>query len=124
VLHHAPRKALVSEGESLCTQCREALLRGMDECERPGAKSWITDLTRDPGVPSQADLKWIEGDGARLLIANGVRAVINVHGGSAVARMGAKRWSKSAADNGVATYDCASIDEALEIAAEVASKAE
>jgi hypothetical protein len=38
--------------------------------------------------------------------------------------MGAKRWSKSASDNGVATYDCASMDEALEIAAEVASKAE
>jgi len=104
--------------------CRTALERALNECGRMRAKSFIADLTRDPGVPSQADLKWIEGDGARLLISNGVRAVINVHGGSAVARMGAKRWSKSAADNGVATYDCASLDDALEIAAEVASKAE
>lgn len=106
------------------TECRAALERALNECGRVRAKSWIADLTRDPGVPSQADLKWIEGDGARLLLANRIRAVINVHGGSAVAKMGAKRWSRSATDNGVATYDCASLEEALEIATEVASKAE
>ena len=54
---HAQQKALVSIWDSLCTpQFREALMRGMDECQRHGAKSWIVDMTGDPGVPSQPTL--------------------------------------------------------------------
>jgi hypothetical protein len=122
VLHHAPQKALVSEWESLCTpQFREALMRGMDECERLGAKSWIVDLTRDPGVPSQEDQNWIETFNAENAVRKGVRACINVHGASALSKMGARRWSKSASDKGMLIYDCGTLEEALEIAAQVAA---
>jgi hypothetical protein len=122
VVHYAAQKALVGEWESLCTpQFREALARAVKEAGRLGAKSWIVDLTRDPGVPTQADLKWIDSDCAQLSVDNGVKAVINVHGASALAKMGSRRWTKSASDNGMLTYDCASLEDALEIAATVAS---
>jgi hypothetical protein len=122
VYHHAPQKALVAVWESLCTpDFREALMRGMDECQRLGAKSWIIDLSLDPGVPSQEDQSWIETFNAQNSYDKGVRACINVHGASALAKMGSRRWSKSASDKGIATYDCSSLDEALAIAAQVAS---
>jgi hypothetical protein len=35
--------------------------------------------------------------------------------------MGSKRWSKSASDGGMSTYDCASLADALQLAADVAS---
>ena len=122
VVHHPSQRALVGEWESLSTpQFREALTRAVSEAGRLGAKSWIVDLTRDPGVPTQADLHWIATDCVHLCMDQGVRAVINVHGASALAKMGSKRWTKSASDNGMLTFDCASLEDALEIAAQVAS---
>jgi len=122
VVHHAAQKALVGEWVSLCTpQFREALIRAIDEAARLRAKSWIVDLTRDPGVPSQEDLQWVETFNVGNALSKGVTACINIHGASALARMGARRWTKSASDQGMLTHDCASLDEALEIAAQVAS---
>jgi hypothetical protein len=121
VVHYPAQKALVGEWESLCTaQFRAALMRAMDEAKRLGARSWIVDLTRDPGVPSQDDLKWIETFNVPNALSKGVTACINVHGASVIAKMGARRWSKSASEQGMLTYDCANLDQALEIAAQVA----
>ena len=121
-IFYAAQKGMHANWISLCTpDFRAAVERGLNECGRLGAKSWIVDLTRDPGVPSQADLKWIETDTAQLIEANDVKALINVLGQSSIARMGARRWSRSASANGMLTYDCASLEDALEIAAEVAS---
>ena len=121
VVHFPAQKALVGEWESLCTaQFRAALMRSMDEAKRLGAKSWIVDLTRDPGVPSQDDLKWIETFNVPNALRKGVTACINVHGASVIAKMGARRWTKSASEQGMLTYDCANLEEALEIAAQVA----
>src|SRR5688572_4179915 len=76
VLHYPAQKALLGEWLSLCTpQFRAALTRANEEAGRLGAKSWLVDLTRDPGVPSQGDLKWIETDCAKLSVHYGVRAV-------------------------------------------------
>jgi hypothetical protein len=122
VVHYPAQRALVGEWESLCTpQFRDALMRSMNEAQRLGAKSWIVDLTREPGVPSQDDLKWIETFNVANALRKGVVACINVHGASVIAKLGARRWNKSASDGGMLTYDCASLDEALEIAAQVAS---
>lgn len=122
VVHYVAQKALVGEWVSLCTpQFREALMRAMDEGARLGAKSWIVDLTRDPGVPSQEDLRWVETFNVGNALSKGVTACINVHGASVLARMGARRWTKSASEQGMLTYDCASLEEALQIAAQVAS---
>jgi len=122
VYFHAAEKAMHAAWISLSTpQFREALERGLNECGRLGAKSWIVDLTREPGVPTQADLAWIENDSREITFRNGVTAVINVHGASALAKLGSRRWTKAASDNGMITCDCASLDEALALAAEVAS---
>jgi hypothetical protein len=122
VVHYPAQKALLGEWESLSTpQFREALTRAVNEAGRLGARSWIVDLTRNPGVPTQADLAWIDTDCAQLSVRNGVKACINVHGASALAKMGSRRWSKAASDNGMQTYDCASLEAALELAAQVAS---
>ncbi len=122
VTHCAHEKALIGSWSSMTSgRFREALEKALLECGRLGARSWIVDLTGNPGVPSQADLGWIQAEGAALARDNGLRAVINVHGRSAVAAMGAKRWSKSATDAGLSTFDCASIADALALAAEVAS---
>ena len=46
VAHFAPQKALVATWFSMVTPCfREALERGLDECGRLGAITWITVLT-------------------------------------------------------------------------------
>ena len=122
VSHFTTQKALVATWLSMVTpHFRAGLEQGLNECGRVGAVTWIVDLTRNPGVPSQADLGWIESDCPALCQRNRIRAVINIHGKSAVATMGAKRWSKTASANGMATYDCSSLADALALAAEVAS---
>jgi hypothetical protein len=122
VEHHPGERALIGHWTSLCSaQFREAIQRGMKECGRLGAVSWIIDLTENPGVPSQADLAWIESTGVALAKKNGVRAIVNVHGQSRVASMGSKRWSKSATDGGLSTYDCANLVDALQLASDVAA---
>ena len=123
VVHHAPQRALVATWFSMTSgRFREALERGLDECGRLGAVTWIVDLTRNPGVPSQSDLGFIEQDCIEICERNHVLAVVNIHGSSAIASMGAKRWSKSANANGMTTYDCTSLADALTLAAEIASK--
>jgi hypothetical protein len=122
VVHYPAQKALVGEWVSLSTpQFREALMRAMDEAQRLGAKSWIVDLTREPGVPTQDDLRWVESFNVGNALRKGVIACINVHGASTLAKLGARRWTKSASEQGGLTYDCASLEEALEAAAQVAS---
>ena len=122
VTHHRAEKALVSTWHSMTTpQFREALERGLNECGRLGAPTWIVDLTRSPGVPSQADLAWINTDCVEIGLRNGIRAVIFGLGTSAIAAMGAKRWAKTVSENGLGTYDCKSLADALALAAEVAS---
>ena len=119
---HPAERALIGGWQSLCTpRFREALEKAMAEAGRVGAITWIVDLTRNPGVPSQADLAWIASTAVNLAKRNGVRAIVNVHGGSQLASMGSKRWSKSASDGGMSTYDCASLADALQLAADVAS---
>lgn len=122
VTHYTVQKALVGEWESLCTpDFREALMRSMDEGHRLGAMSWIVDLTRNPGVPSQEDQKWVETFNVGNALSKGVIACINVHGASAIAKMGSRRWTKSAGEQGMITGDCSTLEEALKVAAQVAS---
>ena len=83
-------------------------------------KTWLADLTRNPGVPSQSDLTWLANDCKSLTLDSGIRALINVHGTSAVAKLGSNRWSKGASAGGLVTADCFSLAEALELATEVA----
>ena len=114
VTHHPEARAVVAHWESLCTpDCRAAIERGSEECRRLGAKSWIVDLRRNPGVPSQEDLHWMGTAGVALAKKNGLAAVINVHGESALASLGSKRWSRSASEGGLASYDCHSLEDAL-----------
>lgn len=120
--YHPGERALIGHWQSLCTpQFREALERAMAQAGRLRAVSWLVDLTENPGVPSQADLAWIESTAVALAKKNGVRAIVNVHGQSKIASMGSKRWSKSATDGGISTYDCASMVDALQLASDVAS---
>ncbi len=119
---HPAERALIGHWQSLSSdRFREALEKAMLEAGKVGAVSWIVDLTSDPGVPSQADLGWIEAKAVGLAKRHGIRAIINAHGKSIVAKMGSKRWSKSASDGGLSTYDCASIADALQLAADVAA---
>jgi hypothetical protein len=121
-VHYPEARAVVAHWESLCTpECVPAILRGSEECRRLGARTWIVDLTRNPGVPSQADLHWMATEGVALTKRNRVTAIINVHGDSAVAAMGSKRWTRGASEGGIVTYDCRSLEDALELAASVAS---
>jgi hypothetical protein len=123
VEHHPEQKALVAIWESLSTpRFREAVERGMAECLKLGAKTWIVDLTHNPGIPFQEELDWIESEGASSLARKaGVVALVNVHGSSTIATIGARRWNASADKNGLTTYDCRSLHDALEIAADVAA---
>jgi hypothetical protein len=123
VSHYAEAKACVATWVALSSpQFREAVERGLNECGRLGAKSWIVDLSgENPGVPKQADVKWIETDCLTIAKRNGILAVINVLGASAIAAMGAKRWNKIVSAGGLSTYDCASLADALTLAADIAA---
>ncbi len=122
VVHHPDAKALVATWISMTTpHLREALERGLDECGRTGSLTWVVDLTKNPGVPSQADLNWIETACVEIGLRNRIRAVINILGTSAVAAMGAKRWSKTASANGLSTYNCTRLADALSLAAQIAA---
>jgi hypothetical protein len=123
VTHHPAAHACMATWTALSAPCfREAVTRGLNECGRLGARSWIVNLTLpSPGVPTQADVKWIETDAIELAKSNGILAVINVLGASAVATMGAKRWSKIVTAGGLSTYDCSSVSDALALATEIAS---
>jgi hypothetical protein len=120
-VHYPAQKAMHAIWLSLSTpDFRAAIERGLNECGRLGALTWIVDLTRDPGVPSQADLRWLEEDTAELTRGNGLKGLVNIHGASAIAKMGSRRWTKSASENGMSVYDCASLDDALQLSAEIA----
>jgi hypothetical protein len=122
VSHFPAQKALVGQWESLCTpDFRAALMRSMDEAQRLGAMSWIVDLTLNPGVPSQEDQKWVETFNVGNALSKGVIACINVHGASAITKMGSRRWTKSAGEQGMVTGDCSTLEEALKMAAQVAT---
>ena len=121
-VHYPEARAVVAHWESLCTDdCIAAIERGSEECRRVGAKSWIVDLTRNPGVPTQEALQWMGTTGVALAKKNGVAAVINVHGDSALASLGSKRWTKSASEGGLVTYDTSTLADALALAADVAA---
>lgn len=121
LLYHAAEKALVILWESLRTpQFREIVERGFRECGRLGVHSWIVDLTRDPGVPTQLDLQWTEENAPVLARRAGVCAILNVHGTVPVAKLGGKRWAKSAVSAGLETYECFSRNDALVLAAKLA----
>ena len=121
-VHYPEARAVVAHWESLCTsECCAAIQRGSDECRRLGAKSWIVDLTQNPGVPTQEALNWMSTTGVELAKKNGVLAVINVHGASALASLGSKRWTKSAGEGGLVTYDTHTLADALALAADVAA---
>jgi hypothetical protein len=124
VRHYPEAHACVASWEDLSSpQFREICTRGLGECGRLGARSWIVDLTgKNPGVPTQADLGWISSDCIEIAKDNGVVAVINVHGKSHIASMGAKRWSKLVGDGGLGSYDCSSVQDALTLAAEIAGE--
>jgi len=112
----------VAHWESLSSaELRTLIERGVQECGRLGAKTWIIDLTRNPGVPRQDDYAWMASTGVSLCKRNGVIAVINVHGESKLASLGSKRWSKNASAGGLATYDCQSMADALQLAADIAA---
>ena len=121
VTHHPDAHACMATWSALSAPCfREAVTRGITECGRLGAKCWIVNLTaKDPGVPSQADLQWIQTDCIQLAKDNGIVAVINVHGVSAVASMGAKRWNKLVNEGGLTTYDCSTVSDALALSTEI-----
>jgi len=75
VSHFPEQKTLVGDWESLCTgQFREALQRAAAEARLLGTKSWIADLTRDPGVPAQEDLRWVETFDVGNALSKGVTA--------------------------------------------------
>jgi len=121
VVHHREEKALVATWHCMTTpRFREALEKGLNECGRVGALTWVVDLSENPGVPSQADLNWIDTDCVEISRKSRIRAIINVLGSSAIATMGSKRWTKSASDRGLATYNCSTVADALSLAAEVA----
>jgi hypothetical protein len=122
VVHHPEARAVVAHWESLCTpERRGAIERAADECKRVGAKTWVADLTRNPGVPSQEDLVWMATGAVTLARKCGLVAMINVHGESALATLGSKRWTKGASDGGLSTYDCKSLTDALQLAADIAA---
>ena len=122
VRHYPEARACVATWEALSSpHFREAVERGLTECGRLGGKSWIVDLSGpSPGVPTQADLAWIQTDCLDVARNAGIRAVINVHGKSTVATMGAKRWNKMVSEGGLSTYDCTTLADALALADEVA----
>jgi len=122
VRHYPEAHACVARWEALSSpRFREVVERGLRECGRLGGKSWIVDLTGDdPGVPTQADLAWISNECIDIAKENGIRAVINVHGKSHIASMGAKRWAKLVDQGGLGSYDCSSVQDALALAMEIA----
>ena len=122
VVYHPGSRAVVAHWESLCTpEARKAIERASDECKRVGAKTWIADLTQNPGVPSQEDLVWMGTTAVALARKCGLVAVINVHGQSRISNMGSKRWSKNATAGGMSSFDTNSLADALQLAADVAA---
>jgi len=122
VEHFVVQRAVLARWESLSTgDFRNALGRGLAECSRLRAKSWLVDLTKNPGVPSQTDLGWLTSEAGPLVVESGIRAVINIHGASTLATLGSKRWSQSASQGGLVTCECRSLADALELATDVAN---
>ena len=120
--HYPELKAVLATWISFnSADARAAAERYVLECGRVHATTLIVDVSANPGVPSQADFEWIESHGVELTKRNGVRFVLNVHGTSAVSSMGPKRWNKSGASGGLSMYDCASLADALSLAAELAA---
>ena len=121
VTHHPAAHACMATWSRLDAPCfREAVTRGLAECARLGAKSWIVNLTaKDMGIPSRADLEWIESECLQVARDNGIVAVINVHGVAHDKTEDAERWNKLVSNGGLTTYDCSTVSDALALATEI-----
>jgi len=123
VTHHPEAHACMATWSQLSSPCfRDAVTRGLNEAGRLYCRTWIVNLSGEsPGVPTQADLKWVETDCVQIAKDNGIVAVVNVLGPSAVATMGAKRWNTMISAGGLTTYNCGTVQDALALATEIAS---
>ncbi len=123
IVEHYPRqRALVAAWESVRTsRFREVVERGLTECARLAMRCWIADLTRCPDLPREDDALWIETTAAPSCIRRGLRGLINIHGSSPMASIGARGWTKAVREDGLATFECRTLEDALALAAEVAA---
>jgi hypothetical protein len=80
----------------------------------------IVDVSEDPGIPRPQDLAWTEEVATQLMRRRGITTLINVLGDAVLVKLGAQRWSRSAAGSGFATYDCVAMDDGLALARKIA----
>jgi hypothetical protein len=125
VTHYPEERACVARWRMLSTpRFRELVTRTMHECARLGVLTFIADVSwGDPGVPSQADAKWVAGGCDGLSRESGVIALISVRSSSAIASLGTKRLRESVDSQGGSAHECATLEQALMLAAEIAAKA-
>jgi hypothetical protein len=123
--HYPEARACVARWRMLSTpRFRELVTRMMNECARLGVLTFIADVSwGDPGVPSQADAKWVAAGCDGLSREAGVTALISVRTSSAIAALGTKRLREGVDSQGGSARECATLDEALSLAMEIAKKA-
>lgn len=125
VTHHPDVRACVATWLQLSTpRFRELVTRAMNRCAELGVLTWIADISvGNPGVPSQADARWVAAGCGGLSAASGIIAVVTVKSQSLVATMGTKRLRETVGARGGSVHECGTVGEALELAAEIAAKA-
>lgn len=126
VTHYPDVRACVTTWLQLATpRFRELVTRALNQCAELGVLTYIADISvGNPGVPSQADAKWVAAGCAGLSPASGVVTVVTVKSASMIATLGTKRLRESIGARGGSAHECASVEEALEIAREVAAKSQ
>lgn len=113
-------RAVLGRWESFRTRrVREIVTRHVHEGGRRGAGCCVVDVTGALGVPDPEDADWIDTAGAALLARARIATLVNVVPSRAPVRRGAERWASAARSHGVEVHSCATLAEALAIAAEV-----
>lgn len=83
----------------------------------------IVDVSEATGVPSEADQAWFGQVVFPAYKAAGLRALINVQPRSALTRLGAKRWSRTASGFGFDIIDCTDVQHAFDLARDYTARA-
>jgi hypothetical protein len=124
VEYYPEHKAVVAHWHSFTRgNVVEGIEQGAKAAGKLGVKSWVIDLTEAPGVPTQVDQSWLANNGHSLLISQGIVAIINIVGDSAMAKMGAHRWSETADKMGIHIFNTISLAEGLLLADKVSQGA-
>jgi hypothetical protein len=99
----------------------ETIVGSLEAAAKAGAKTMVVDVSGNPGVLNSSDLEFTMTTALEHVKSKGFTAFVNVVGTDALTRIGSRQWKRNVDSAGIPTFECATVEGALALAAELSS---